>query len=370
MNVEKKSRKSLSPSNNLFSKNKGNKKSNELRIASPIREKTLNLSEEFLPDLTSRNPSPSFSEGGGNGDYKSPKHKKTSEDKVSFESVLEDYFYDPISLTWEKKGYVEYIICTDPISNIVYIDIEGEDDNVVSTTQSNSIEYTSVIESEVFENNNVMEYSVYENFKSIVKADVYGLVIHANNYLIFIKQTDLGEHSIQFKKLKEQKNKRFHVYPIVKFSDVIAEGIFDDNDEELNFLDTVHNTRETIEIINDKMKNNVIENYSGFVDVLNSLLEKTKKIKKDYENEYKNTFIALKDKEDRCFHLCNKYLEEEEGLDEDEVEDYQKNKLESSKMKIKLNHKNSTFFKIKKLIPKITKINEDLTEICKFINKK
>jgi hypothetical protein len=342
-------KKSLSPANNLF--NRG-----EIKISSPIKQETLDLNELLLPDITSRPSSPVATKS-------SPKNKKNIEDisKETFENILHNYNYNIIALSGKDKSNIEYIICSDPIGNTVYIDIANEEDNIIESSSFNIIEYSSCLEKDVN-----LENSTYEEYKNIVKRDVFGIVIHSDNFLIFIKQNNVGELDISFNRLREQRNKRFHVYPIIQFSDAIAD-VVDDYGNPLTFLDSAEQTKCVVEIINERMKDDVMDNYSKLVDSLNDFLANTKKIKKNYENEYKLKKSEIRKYEEECFGLCEKYQNSEEGLTEEEVEEYEDSKFSSYKEKCNMHHKNSTFLDIKHLFPMIRDINDRLNEICKNI---
>lgn len=338
--MSKKNGKPQSPSHNITSR----------RTVSPIkRGSPLNLDfVGILPDATSNTASPIASPKN------SPKKKTYKEIKEdTFEDILEGFKYKPLRIL-KDNDKPEFIVCNDPVGNIVYIDIRGEKGHCGS---NNIIEINEVEKDDIS-----CKGSIINTYKDIVKGETHGVVINSDNELIFICQDDTINVITTYKKILSsgENISKTTVFPMISFYDATS------SDKD---IECIEHTNKVKKSIRERQIKDVNLFFDDVVDSLNTLLTIVKSLQTQHKITVKECLKKQKEYGDMCYNYYKSFSEIENGLTEEEYEDYDKKlylAIEREKSFVSIN---SQIVSLSTIVPRIDKINEELKGEIKILEE-
>ena len=250
------------------------------------------------------------------------------------EQVLNNYCYHSLFLIEKKvigqdkkktEMIPEYVVCIDPAGAKVYIDITDTKDYNIGT---NSIKIISATESD--RSKITIETSVINFYEDLVKNTIYGIAIESGNKMTTIRQKDDGEKVINYYEIDSSKTKNSNefAFPIIKFTDIIA----DSDSYDISIVDIVYSTN----VDNNKIFKEKDENVSRLMNRAKKLMEEQKDKLLHLYDTYKSTVNNVRKRREKhvstCLDIYDKYDHVEEGIQSDELEIFDRTRFSSYMM--------------------------------------
>lgn len=225
--------------------------------------------------------------------------EETPETKNITQDLTDKYFKVCRYIQLEDK--VVYAITYDPNGQVVYIELDEEDQTTSTGGQEVTImDYQDLIE---------FPFSTKEYFKNKINSSVYGIVMTRGENMCFLKKTDNGDVEETYIGSQSAETDKISYYCVYKYTDIM---------EDLSIsLQGIGHTYEMIQQFQ------LVVNKDTFTSAM-SEIHKLELYSKEFDKTYRSFTEVILDDWGRFSNVSVDYIEKlgHEGLTDDETEKF------------------------------------------------